>query len=105
MGLFDRARKAKPEPVENYIPPEQNLPVMEKVVESEECKRLRDVLANQVVIVQNQQAILNAIELLGRKMVELSRGDEEEVPVPPTEEELREALEIAKQRKKKVVKK
>lgn len=106
MGLF---KKKKSEPVEAYVPQAQPepLPAMEPSLE----ENVQQVLQNQATLAQNQQAILNMIAALGQRIEqlavtedELPQGElldlEEEDEEEFSDEEVREALELARAKKK-----
>lgn len=106
MGLFKKKKPA--EPVAQYTPPEaMEPPVPEpKPIEDWE-KDHKQMLANQAVLAQNQQLILNAIGALAQRIEHLA-GETEEPPAEEeapreeeeyTDEEIQEALRLAREKK------
>lgn len=100
MGLFKKAGRPKKEAVIEYSEVDQG--AVESTPETGEPiaaldAKLKKVLENQGVIVQNQQTILSAIENNQKIMLTLAEAEEPE----PTEEEIKAAIADARARKRK----
>lgn len=106
MGLFKKTKK--PEPVEKYVAPEAvepQVPAPPAPMVEEWKQHHLQMLQNQAIIAGNQQSIIEAIAALGQRIEQLAEG--EDLPVvteeaPPeeefTDEELEQALRIARER-------
>lgn len=77
MGIFNK--KPKPEPVVEYSPVEQGVPPPAPIIEPDKHDQ---ILANQQIIVQNQQVILNEIIKTQKLLLHLADA-EEESPAEP----------------------